>query len=136
MIYKGRYLSEEVYTIIEDTVMDIPQRLKQIDPGYFLVLNKQKDRYEVHHVGNRGGTYCLICPYDGLDSRLLDYVEETKSENARKLFAKMDADNEKRERDSKNQAADYIGEVAKDIYKFAKQDHKHRECRLDKVVTN
>ena len=135
MLYKGRYLNEEYYTIINSNVFDIPERLKEIDPGYFLVLNKQRDKFEVHHVENRGGTYSLTIPYDMLDSRALDFVRETRSERAKKLFEEMEERNRKIEESKKKEFKDYVGEVAKDVYKYAAQSHKWGEARLNRTVS-
>lgn len=134
VLYKGRYLNEEYYVVIESTVFDIPQRLKKIDPGYFLVLNRQRDKFEVHHVDNRGGTYCLTVPYDDVDSRLLDYVRQTRADRAKKLFEEMEKNNQKIEERRKKDFKDYVGEVAKDIYQYAAQSHKWDEARLTREV--
>jgi hypothetical protein len=135
MIYKGRYLNEQYYRVIESNVFDIPERLREIDPGYFLVYNRSRDKYEVHHIENRGGTYCLTVPYDEIDSRLLDYVRETRAERAAKLFEKMERDNQKLEESRKKDFKDYVGEVAKDIYKYSAQSHKWAETRLNRTVS-
>lgn len=135
MLYKGRYLNEEYYVVIEDTVYDIPRRLREIDPGYFLVLNRQRDKFEVHHIENRGGTYCLTVPYDELDDRLLEYVRKTRSENAKKLFEEMEKNNQRLEERKKKDFKDYVGEVAKDVYQYAAQSHKWAEARLTRGVS-
>jgi hypothetical protein len=135
VLYKGRYLNEEYYVVIEDTVYDIPRRLREIDPGYFLVLNRQRDKFEVHHIENRGGTYCLTVPYDELDDRLLEYVRKTRSENAKKLFEEMEKNNQRLEERKKKDFKDYVGEVAKDVYQYAAQSHKWAEARLTRGVS-
>ena len=58
---------------IEDDVFEIVKRLKEIDDGYFVLYDTCKNRFEVHNYYQEN-TYCLMCPYDVLDDRLIDIV--------------------------------------------------------------
>lgn len=58
------------------SVMAIPERLKAYDHNLFLVLNTQKQHYEVHSLDNKGDTYCLTVPLNELDSRVLYLVRK------------------------------------------------------------
>ena len=130
----NRWISADDYIVVESHVQDIPQRLKEIDKGYFLVLNRNTGKFEVHHIDNKGSTYCLTNPYDDLDARLLDYVRETKSERAAIIFSEMEKKNAKLVEGHRKQFTDYVGEVAKDIYQYAAQSHKWPEARLNRKV--
>ena len=61
----------------------IAQRIKYI--------NKQK--YEVHCLGQIGGTFCFTLPYDTLDERTLFYTLKTQSQNASEIIKELDKQN-------------------------------------------
>jgi len=134
MWIRGRFISDKDYILIDSHTLNIPQRLKEIDSGYFLLLNRWTGNFEVHHIENKGNTHCVTSPYDELDQRLLDYVRKTRIENASKIFEEMKKNNEKIKQSRRNDFNDYIGEVAKDIYQYAAQSHKSREASLTRKV--
>ena len=80
---------------IEKDLFNISGRLKAIDINYFILFNYKMKRFEVHNRGNRGSSYCLSLPFDRLDSRAVDYVNKTRSENAERIFLEIEMDNEK-----------------------------------------
>lgn len=129
-------VNSKKYRLITDNVFDIPSRLREVDRGYFVLLNRRSGNFEVHHTENIGSTYCLTIPYKELDSRTIDLVQQTRVENAEKLIAEMEARNEKREKSKENNMKDYVGEVAKDIWNYAHSDVKSTECRLNKKVVH
>lgn len=81
------------YILIENDVYFISQRLKEIDKGYFIVLNKSKQKFEVHNIFQRGGSYCFTLPYSCLDQRAIDYTLKTRSQNMEKIIQEIDAQN-------------------------------------------
>ena len=58
---------------IDDDVFDITKRIKEIDDGYFVVYNTLKNSFELHN-NYQENTYCLTCPYECLDERVLDMI--------------------------------------------------------------
>lgn len=52
---------------VEDDVFDIIKRIKEIDKDYFVVFNKEKSKFELHHSTQPLTTYCLTFPYECLD---------------------------------------------------------------------
>ena len=47
---------------IENDVFDVVKRIKQIDDGYFVVFDLDKEKYELHNK-YQNNSYCLTYPY-------------------------------------------------------------------------
>ncbi len=82
-------------TPVVTNVFWIPERLREIDDGYFVLRNHQTKKFEIHHRGQPHNTYCLTVPYDELDERTLHLVRKTRICNAEKLLAEMEEQNKK-----------------------------------------
>ena len=82
-------------TPVVTNVFWIPERLREIDDGYFVLRNHETKRFEIHHRGQPHNTYCLTVPYDELDERTLDLVQKTRICNAEKLLSAMEEHNQK-----------------------------------------
>lgn len=136
MIYRGRVINEKLYKIIDSHVQDIPKRIQEIDPGYFIVLNRRTGKFEVHHIKNRPTTYAFTVTADTLDTRVLDETKSTRIEYAEKILREMHENNEKIKEKKREEFKDYVGQVARDIYQYAAQSHKSRECRLNRKVAH
>lgn len=88
--------------IIENDLFGIANRLKSIDSSYFIVYSYRRHRFEVHSSSQRGGTLCLVVPYDRLDERTVRLVLKTRRERRDALIKEMERENElieKRERE-------------------------------------
>ena len=59
--------------LVEDSVCEIPQRLREINPGYVVMFNPDTQKYEVHILAERY-TLELTLPYDELDERAITYA--------------------------------------------------------------
>ena len=95
---------------IKTDALFITDRIKQIDKHYYVVYSTKKQKYELHHSSQMGGSYCLSCPYDVLDERFVDYVQKTRVENREKLFAEIEAQNQKLENKNTKNIMEKIGE--------------------------
>lgn len=104
---------------IETNVYNIPERLKEIDPGYFVVFNTETQAFEVHHTEQLGGTLALNIPYDTLDARTLELVRKTRVENAKKFYAEMEKHNEKLEQARYNKMRDDANQKTKELHRYA-----------------
>ena len=80
---------------IKNDVYFISERLKEVDFNYFILYNTKKRKYEIHHKA-QSDTYCLTVPFDELDARTIDFVNQTRVENRDRLFKEMDEENKKR----------------------------------------
>ncbi|MES0334796.1 MAG: hypothetical protein SFH39_00340 [Candidatus Magnetobacterium sp. LHC-1] len=127
-IYRGRYINIEKYKVVETSVYNIPERLKEIDPSYFVMFNRFTGNYEVHSTANKGrNTYCLSVPYAELDCRTLDLVNRTRIANMDKLIKEMELANSKRLVDADNEFRDTVGEISKDMWEYGqREDMTHK----------
>ena len=80
---------------IKHDVFYVAERLKEIDFKYFILYNTDKEKYEIHHSG-QSDTYCLTVPYDELDARTVNFVNQTRVENRDRLLKELDEQNRKR----------------------------------------
>ena len=81
--------------IIKEDVFDVSSRIKEIDPDYFIVRNYKTEKFELHAKNKRGGSLCLVLPYERLDARTLTYARRTRSQRAKELMAEVQAANKK-----------------------------------------
>ena len=89
-------MNKKIYkTPVVTNVFLIPERLREIDNGYFVLRNHQTKQFEIHHSGQPHDTYCLTVPYDELDERTLHLVQKTRICNAEKLLLEMEEHNRK-----------------------------------------
>jgi len=110
--------------LITHDMFRISERVKKIDKDYFILFNNKNNKFEVHHKNQRGGTYCLTCPYDRLDSRLLDYVLRTSSNNSVLLMKEIEKHNYELEKNSEQNRNDYVNNSLKQIYDYASVSSK------------
>lgn len=104
--------------VIETNVYSIPERLKDIDEGYFVVRNHQTHQFEVHHSGQVGDTFCLSIPYEVLDERTIRRVRETQIQYIDNIVAEMERNNAKLEADRDKKLKDFTETTTKDIYRY------------------
>lgn len=50
------------YELVTNDVHNIAERIRRIDPNYFIVFNRRTHRYEVHNTENIGNTFCFLVP--------------------------------------------------------------------------
>ena len=112
---------------IEEDVFDITKRLKEIDESYFVMVNTQKQKFEVHSSAQKH-TYCLTIPHKNLDARTISLTLKTRIENTEKILAEIEENNKKLERENKRQIDDLCDFKAKEIFSYAK---KHENANLD-----
>ena len=108
---------------IESDVHDIHERLKEIDDGYYLVYDTEKELYELHN-SNQQNSFCLTIPFDCVDARIIDMVYVTSIDNIDNIIEDIDTNNSKisMEKESKNKdIADY---KIREIYRFASNSSK------------
>ncbi len=92
------------FTLIENDVLDIAARLKEIDDGYFIVYNGLFRRLEVHNQKQGANTFCLVVPSNRLNACTVELVRKTRAENADRLLAEIDGHNERVENEALRRA--------------------------------
>lgn len=95
--------------IVDHHISGIPDKLKRIDPKYFVVMNNSSGKFEVHNDGNQGSSYCFETPDGVLDDRTIEYARKTASHRGDDFIKEMDRNNEKAEKD---QAKAFREEIA------------------------
>ena len=83
--------------LITDDLYDIVARLRSVKDSYALYYNTERGRYEVRDsVTNR---LEFVVPFDELDARTVEYARYSRVENAKRIFAEMEAHNERLEKE-------------------------------------
>lgn len=120
--------------IIETNVYHIPERLREIDPDYFVVYNHKEHRFEVHHWGQKDNTLAVIIPYDELDARTIERVRATRIEYIDRIIAEIDKNNERIAKSRLNTHLDRNGQILKDMHKYV-TTHESKETIPDDAYT-
>ncbi len=102
--------------LVKDDLFGVVKRIKQIDPKYFVVFNHKTKNYEVHNERQpEGNTLALVCPYGGLDLRVVRLVRQTRCERANEVFREIEDNNEKIEKHNAEVITDNAKQRAKEI---------------------
>jgi hypothetical protein len=80
---------------IKTNVYFIPERLREIDGGYFVVRDLDRAVFEIHNRNQPDTTFCLTVPYDGLDERTVTLTLKTRIANIEKIIRETEDENEK-----------------------------------------
>ena len=96
----------------------IPERLREIDPDYFVLRDLDKGVFEIHNSAQPDTTYCLTLPFSELDARTLELVRKTQVSNAARLIVEMDSENEALQNEKTRDITE-AGYVAKEILDYA-----------------
>ena len=112
-------------TELKTNVYYIPERLREIDSGYFVVRNHPKHTFEVHHKEQPHTTYCLTVPYEELDVRTVELVRKTARNNLDKLISEMDEHN-RRLAESNSNLSEESAQKTKEVLSYL-SNHESRE---------
>lgn len=126
----------EYKEIITDSVFEIPQRVKEYDPSFFIVRNHKTHKFEVHSTDNMFDSYCFTVNFDELDQRTLDIVmkNDTNKKGARELEREIDEHNEKIEKARDRDFHNWAESVAKETYSHWKKDLDYEYIGTSKKV--
>lgn len=116
---------------VENQVCDIDRRIKEIDSDYFLMFNTESQKYEVHSSSLEDNTLFLNLPFDELDGRTIDYINMKLQMSVKKQIEEMKKKNEKINHDNNEKFLDKVGEMAKDIHRYARR-HEDKDGGIDK----
>ena len=81
--------------IITSDVYDIVDRMKEIDPSYYIVRNYKTKKFELHAKNVRGDSLCLVFQFNRVDARMLEHARKTRVERATKLIAEFERENQR-----------------------------------------
>jgi len=108
---------------IESDVYDIVERIKEIDDGYFIVFNTDRNCFELHN-SKQLDSYCLKIPYEFLDERVLSLIYGTLISNIDNIVEDIDNNNNLIEEKELNKVKDVADYKVREIYKFASNSSK------------
>lgn len=74
---------------IYNDLYDVCDRVKEIHPDYEIYYDTTGKRYEVFAKGKLQ----VVCPYEKLDARLIDYLYKTRIERLDKILKEIDDQN-------------------------------------------
>lgn len=98
-------------------VYNIAKRIKDIDKYYYLVFNTSTNKFEVHNSYQVGGSFCLTIPYDFLDERTLNLVNQTRVENIERILNEIENNNKLKESADKTCTLNQFDEILEDNLK-------------------
>lgn len=124
--------------VIESNVFHIPERLREIDPEYFVVYNHSSKQFEVHHKGQIGDTFCLDIPYPELDARTIERVKQTRVERSKSIWEQIKKDMLRMEIEQEISAQkaidDQVTPKLKEIHRYV-SNHESKETIPDDAYT-
>ena len=82
---------------IEHDPFYVVERLREIDPSYYVVYNCDKCQYEVHSTEQMGSSFCFSVKFPNLDERTVTLALRTRSEKVEEIIKALDEENEKTE---------------------------------------
>lgn len=118
---------------IESDVFDITKRIKEIDEGYYIVLNNKNNKFELHNKFQIN-TYCLQIPFDSLDKRVIDVIHASNVCNIDNIINNIDKNNKYIENESFNNIKDQSSYMLNEIYNFCNNSSK--SYVVDKAFKN
>lgn len=123
--------------LVDSNVFNIPERIRDIDPDYFVIFNPKTQKYELHH-RKQDVSFCVEFPFDELDGRAVEYVNETKIERIRSIKRQMEEKNRLIEEGQNKEFTDKVECMAKDIHKYARshEDDEQKEAFKNAYSTN
>lgn len=113
---EGEYGRDRVPVVSH--ALDIPARLKELDEGYFVMLNVKTQKFEVWHEGGGAGVLECVLPYDSLDERAVRHVREHRIERMDALIREIEAHNERLEEEAKRKWLQAAGDRTKEAFDY------------------
>lgn len=101
---------------------DIPARLKEVNRDFFVMLNRDTQRYEIHCASQPFDTFACTLPFDVLDERALVYAREYASERFEKVVADMEAYNERLVARGERDVIDRANYKMRDAFNYLKNN--------------
>lgn len=98
--------------------LDIPERLKELDEGYFVMLNTVTQRFEIWHRGDGEGALECVLPYDALDERAVRHAREHRTERLEQLVGEIEAHNLRIEEKAKRDWLEEAGMRTKEAFDY------------------
>ena len=98
-------------------VYNIANRIKDIDTNYYIVFNTSTKKFEVHNSAQADNSFCLTIPYDFLDERTLNLVNDTRVENIERILNDIEKENKLKQSADKTCTLNQFDEILEDNLK-------------------
>ncbi len=112
---------------IKNDAFNIAERIKKLNPYYFVVYNTKNDKFEVHN-SKQTNTFCITCE-NGLNYSVIQKLRKTNIENIEKILREIESNNEKLEQERKRVLKDEVSFKAKEMFNYAA--HHEGDCTFD-----
>ncbi len=116
---EGEYARNRVPVV--SNALNIPERLKEMDEGYFVMFNTAVQRFEIWHRGSGEGILECVLPYDALDARALRHVREHRIERQEQLMREVEEHNRLLEEQMKRDWLQKAGERTREAVRYLKR---------------
>lgn len=101
---------------------DMDRRLRDYDPGMFIVWNSKRQQYEVHTLSNRGNTFAVPVPDNRLDARLEEKVRRGDIRTRGMApFREIEEHNERLERSKEQSRKNDLKGIAEEMHPYFRQ---------------
>ncbi|MHB8122589.1 MAG: hypothetical protein ACYDG4_10590 [Desulfuromonadaceae bacterium] len=121
-VYERLQGKRHLQPIFSGGCYDMGRRLRDYDPGMFIVFNTKRQQLEVHTLSNRGNTFAVNVPDNRLDGRLEEKVRcgDIRTRGMQ-VFRDIEKHNEKLERSKEQSRKNDLKGVAEEMYPYFKQ---------------
>jgi hypothetical protein len=99
-------------------VFDIPERLKEIDPRFFVMFNHRTRKFEIHDNMQIYNTLAVVLPFEELDARTIDYVRGRMNNDVIAMARMIEEENERLEAKKQADLLDKAGYKTKQALKY------------------
>lgn len=115
---EGEYAKDRVP--VTGHALDIPARLKEMDEGYFVMLNTRTQKYEIYHDDGTGGALQCVLPFGELDERTVRHVREYRMERMEEIQRAVEAHNRRLEEETQKKWLEEAGERTREAVNYLK----------------
>lgn len=117
--------------LVDSHALDIPQKLRAVEPVLYIMYNPNTDKYEIHRRGFDNSLE-LNLPYRELDNRAV--IAFVNGMDIKRMGKEIEAHNEKLRADQENKTKDEIGCKLRDMHTYCLR-HVDKEKPDEKAYT-
>ena len=114
---------------IYNGLYDVCDRVKEIHPDYEIYYDTTGKRYEVFAKGKLQ----VVCPYEKLDARLIDYLYKTRIERLDKILKEIDDRNLKIEAAKEKELKDKVDYKSKNAFRYYEKHPDARKVDFEEI---
>ena len=98
--------------------MDIPERIRELDEGYFVMFHVKTQKFEVWHGDGGEGVLECVLPYDALDERAVRHIRQHRMERIEQLIREIEEHNARLEAETQKKWLDEAGDKTKEAFDY------------------